>query len=161
MNLMYSYLIDCSDIDQRLLNICIIQISAILRHIQSYQHLQSHFKWSAYWNRLKVKTFKQAYSTERIVHSRLFMMQGKRIKISRRNGLFGHGWTRGPDWNSVMSRWHSRLNRFILIIAEEESQVGVENLHGVMIKQQRTSLLIQEADLTACNTRPKSFQTCQ
>lgn len=62
------------------------------------------------------------------------MMLGKRIKISRRNGLFGHGWTRGPYWNSVMSRWHSRLNRFILIIAEEESQVGVANLHGVMIK---------------------------
>lgn len=120
MNLMYSYLIDCSDIDQRLLNICIIQISAILRHIQSYQHLQSHYKWSACWNRLKVKTFKQAYSTERNVHSRLLVMLGKRIKISRRNGLFGHGWTRGPDWNSVMSRWHSRLNRFILIIAEEE-----------------------------------------
>lgn len=75
MNLMYSYLIDCSDIDQRLLNICIIQISAILRHIQSYQHLQSHYKWSACWNRLKVKTFKQAYSTERNVHSRLFMMK--------------------------------------------------------------------------------------
>lgn len=61
-------------------------------------------------------------------------MLGKRIKISRRKGLFGHGWTRGPDWNSVMGRWHSRLNRFILIIAEEESQVGVANLHGVMIK---------------------------
>lgn len=65
------------------------------------------------------------------------MMLGQRVKISPRNWLFGHGWTRGPncvDWNSVMSRWHSRLNRFILIIAKEEPQVGVANLHGVMIK---------------------------